>query len=421
MASSSAEAPCPGGGARPVPAEELPNLRHLRLLDAAVALSSLTQAAEAVHITQPAASQAVARLARLFGVRLLERAGNGVLPTPEGAIVRERARRALDHLAEANRRLAQRSRLGRGLAGDLLERHATMAQLRALAMFAETGSFSAAARRLGQTEPALQRAAREVERLTGLALFDGAPRALRLTEAGAELARAGSLALKEIASARAELRERAGLFDGRLVIGTLPLVRTRIVPEAAVALAARHPAAHLEIIDGAYESLVQALRIGACDLIAGALREAALAAGLAEEPLFRDGLRIVARAGHPLAGRRVRGPELAAFPWVLPRRDTPSRAIFDRLMAEDGIADPARGHVETGSLVALRGILLASDAVSLISLRQIDHELAQGLLVALDYPMPPTERAIGITTLAGWRPTRLQADFLDCLRAAAAR
>lgn len=396
---------------------EWPNLRHLRLLDAAVARSSLTLAADMVHISQPAASQAIAKLGQIFGVRLLERMGNGLVPTDEGRIVHRRAARVLDHLAEANRRLAQKSRLGRALAGDLLERHATMAQLRAIAAFAEAGSFSAAARRLGQTEPSIQRACRDIERLLGVALFDGTYRGLHLTQAGETVAAQASLALKEIAAAHAELRERAGLFDGRLVIGTLPLVRTRIVPGAVVALTARYPEARVEILDGSYDTMVHLLRMGACDMIIGALREGAVAPGLAETALFRDGLAVVARAGHPLAGRPVAGAELAAFPWVLPRRDTPSRAIFDRLAAEDGVADPARGHVETGSLVALRGLLLASDALALISPRQVVYELQQGLLTVLDYPLPETDRPIGITTLAGWQPTALMSAFVDVLHA----
>lgn len=404
------------GAVAPGGAADMPNLRHLRLLDAAVSCQSLTLAANSVHISQPAASQAMARLGQMFGVRLLERVGNGVVPTPEGLVVQRRARRALDHLAEANRRLAARSRQGRALSADLLERHVTMAQLRAIATVADAGSFSAAARHLGQAEPSVHRACREIERLIAVPLFDGGTRALRLTPAGEVLAASANLALKEIATAHAELRERAGLFDGRLVIGTLPLVRTRIVPDAVVDLIARYPRARVEILDGSYDSLVRLMRSGGCDMIVGALREGRLPQGLAEETLFHDTLSAVARAGHPLAGRKLTGPELAAYPWVLPRRDTPSRAIFDRLQATHGVADPALGHIETGSLVALRGILLASDAISQISLRQIDYEVRQGLLVALDTPPFGTERAIGTTTLAGWQPTALQSAFMGCLR-----
>jgi LysR family transcriptional regulator, regulator for genes of the gallate degradation pathway len=396
-------------------AGDIPNLRHLRLLEAAIRLSSLTQAAEEVHLSQPAASQAVARLERLFDTRLMDRTSTGVVATAAGAIVNTRINRALAHLAEASRRVAVRAKLGRGATGNWMERHATSVQLRALVSFAESGSFSAAARALQQTEPAVQRAAREMEQLVGLPLFEGMHRNIRLTTLGDIIAMHGALALKEMAAAKDELREHRGKFNGRLVIGTLPLPRTRIVPDAVVALIQRHPDARIEIVDGDYQALVRALRTGACDLIVGALREARCPAGLVETALFKDQLSIVARSGHPLAGRAVTPDMLAQYPWVLPRRETPARGIFERLVAGQGGLDPGRGYVETGSLVALRGILSASDAISIMSVHQIDYELRQGLLTVLEVSLPDTTRPIGVTTLAHWQPTALQREFLVAL------
>src|SRR5690606_31967008 len=129
-----------------------------------------------------------------------------------------------------------------------------------------------AARRLGQTEPAVQRAAREIERLAGVPLFDGGPRDIRLTPLGEVVAIHAALALREVAAAHEELREGAGIHDGRLVIGTLPLARTRLVPQAIVQMMQAHPAVRIEVVEGRYEQLVRSLRSGACDLIVGALR-----------------------------------------------------------------------------------------------------------------------------------------------------
>lgn len=394
---------------------ELSNLRHLRLLDVAVRERSLSRAANLVHISQPAASQAIAKLAKLFGVRLLERVGNTVTPTEEGLIVVARARRALDHLRDLGPLARPRHAGARSGMADLLERYSSTSQLRALATFATTGSFASAARRIGQTETSIQRACRNIEQIIGLPLIEGGQRNRSLTAPGRIVAAQASLALKELATAHAELREREGVFDGRLVIGALPLARTRLVPEAVVRLMARYPEARIEITDGSYEALVQRLRFGTCDMIVGALRGATRPAGLREIPLFHDRLSIVARKAHPLAGRAVTGADLRGFPWILPRIDSPARHLFEELAARHGLTDPSRGHVETGSLVNLRGILLESDALALISLRQIDYEYIQGLLVPLDFPIADTERPIGITLLEEALPTGLQGAFLEYL------
>ncbi|MCV0394516.1 MAG: LysR family transcriptional regulator [Rhizobiaceae bacterium] len=397
-----------------------PNLRHVRLFAHAVELASLSKAAEAVRITQPAASQAIAKLERFFGGPLFERRGGGVFATERGRMVAVRAGRALDLLRQANQRLARQSRIGRALAQDLLETHATIAHLRALAAFARTGSFSAAARLLDQAEPSVQRAARELERIGGVPLFDGR-QAVRLTPTGMMLAGSASLVLKELESASEEVGELDGRFDGRIVVGTLPLVRTRVVPRAVADWTRKRPGASIEIVDGSYDLLLHGLSIGEIDMLVGALRASPPPRGLDQRPLFEDGLSIIARAGHPLTARTtIDHAELFDYPWVLPRRGTPSRAIFEQFAAESGAAADRFGIIETGSLVVLRGILTESDRLTILSRRQIAHEERSGLLKVLPVDLARTERTIGISTRSGWKPTLLQSEFLDALDRAGA-
>lgn len=390
------------------PQPDWPNFRHLRLLDIAERESSLTRAAQMMNISQPAASQAVAKLARIFGAPLLERIGNAAIATPEGRLVTERARRALMHLRDP----APVPRgLTRSVSDDLLERYSNVTQLRAMALFALTGSLTATAQGLGQTEASVRRAMKEVAQIIGQPVLQHR----NLSPAGARVAARASLALREIELAHAELRERRGIFDSRLVIGALPLARTQIVPRAVVGLLRKYPSARLEILDGSYEFLLQRLRLGACDVIIGALRNDATDHDLRERCLFTDSLRIVARAGHPLAGRKITGADLAAYPWILPRRDAPARRVFETLAARHGLATEALGHVETGSLVILRGVLLASDAVALISPSQISFEIDQRLVVPLDIPVEGASREIGITELAEHMPSGLHSDFMRFL------
>lgn len=84
---------------------DMPSLRQLRTFVAAVEHGSITRAAAALHLTQPAASQQLRELERVMKVRLLQRAGGRVVPTAAGAAILEPARRAqaaaLDALAAA--------------------------------------------------------------------------------------------------------------------------------------------------------------------------------------------------------------------------------------------------------------------------------------------------------------------------------
>ncbi len=395
-----------------------PNLRHLRLLEAAERLGSLTAAAETLLISQPAASQAVSRLNGLFGGKLLERRGNGVYATERGLIVARRTRRLLDLIrgySHTNLRRWRGAAMEREIA---LENHLTISHIRAVSAVGRMGSFSGAARFLGQTEPNVQRAARELEGIVDAKLFVGGVKGMHLTEGGQDLARIANLALKELDSTFDEVREHEGAYDGKVVVGTLPLVRAQIVPEAAVALSQLYPDATISILDGTFEDLIQALESGAIDMLLGALRPELATASLVQEALFQDQLAVVARASHPLLQRnQISLTDLQEFPWVLPRPETPTRRLFDSLVQSGALPRETRGCIETGSLVALRGILIETDYLTIVSPRQIQLELKAGLLKVLPVPLTGSARPIGLTTRANWQPTRLQRDFLQGLRA----
>src|SRR5690348_13399082 len=58
----------------------MPNPRHLRVFDVVARIQSVSRASAAVHLSQPAISQAIANLEEYFGVRLLERHQMGSMP-----------------------------------------------------------------------------------------------------------------------------------------------------------------------------------------------------------------------------------------------------------------------------------------------------------------------------------------------------
>ncbi|MPS27159.1 MAG: LysR family transcriptional regulator [Alcaligenaceae bacterium] len=76
---------------------------QLRLLDALRTKGSVSQAAEALGLTQSAASHSLSRLRRILGDPLFVRAPGGMVPTPRGARIADAARAALATLDEALR------------------------------------------------------------------------------------------------------------------------------------------------------------------------------------------------------------------------------------------------------------------------------------------------------------------------------
>ncbi len=391
-----------------MPTPTYPNLRHIRLFVACAETASLTSAATALGITQPAASQALRRLEKHLDTSLVER--DTMTLTAEGRIALQRSRRLLDLIRQACPPAARAAIV-------TVETRLAWPHLRAIATFAEHGSFSAAARMLGQSEPAVQRAAREAEAVMGVCLFENSGRNVRLTVAGLSAARWFSLALAEFVSLRDELLEARNHYAGRISIGTLPLTRTFLVPEVIAHLANRFPLARFEIVEGSYEVLVDDLECGRIDILVGALRRNLVSNTLHQEPFFDFELSVVGRADHPLAqSRKITPDDLAGYPWVVARRGTPSRETFNAMAATFPKDKPARRSVETGSLNAIRGVLLKSDHLALLSSHQIRYELAANFLAVMDYPLPDSRRPVGVTLRRHWLPTMLQAEFLALLR-----
>ncbi|RYY37700.1 MAG: LysR family transcriptional regulator, partial [Sphingomonadales bacterium] len=114
------------------------NLRHLRAIHEIAARGSMSAAAEAVSLSQPALTQGIAKLERQLGVTLFERRADGMTPTAAGAIFADRAAAAMRHLAAASPR-----RNGRGFARP--EQLMTATQLGAFLALADAGSFVGAA------------------------------------------------------------------------------------------------------------------------------------------------------------------------------------------------------------------------------------------------------------------------------------
>jgi len=398
-----------------------PNLRHLRAFREVARHNSIRRASAEVYLSQPAITQAIAKLETMVGVAMFDRRSEGMFVTAPGKLYLARVERALNYIANGAKEVA---RLGQSKAGGAtggrsptnLDQVVTGVQLRAAAVLLETKNFSLAARSIGISQPSLHRAARDIERLSGIPLFSASSRGVTLSPAAKAIAQHAKLAFAELDQGRAEVDEWKGSGSGRIVIGTMPLARTFVLPTAILSLMSSHPHVGISVIDGPYDDLLHGLRHGDIDLLIGALRDPLPVDDVIQQSLFDDPLMIAARAGHPLAAKtEISLGDLADFPWIVPRKDTPTRSHFEAMF--EGAAQPDH-IVEASSLILVRGLILGSDALTFISAHQIRDEQRAGQMVRLNIDTSATTRPIGITQRRDWQPTATQRKFLGDLQAA---
>jgi DNA-binding transcriptional LysR family regulator len=392
-----------------------PNLRHLRAFSLAVREGNISRAAEAARVTQSAVSQAVARLETHYGCRLLERGTSGVYPTELGGVAVERIDRALERLRAATQRVCA-GRGSRGSGGPLPDRMLTLSQLDAFVATARAGGFKAGAKRLGISQPSVHRAVRQLQDVLGVDLLEQTSLGLAPTRNGADFAASVGLILKEIDLVSDDLDEARGRHQGRVAIGALALGRTELVPRAVARSIRAFPEANFLVQDGTYDQLLHGLRAGDLDLIVTAGRPLPTD-DVVEEQLFEDRLAVAARADHPLIVKGMTSlGDLARYPWILPREGTPTRRSCDALLDRIGVQHE-KGLIETGSQASVRGLLLESDRLTVLSRHQITPELEAGLLAAIDIGLPELQRTIVATLRRDWKPTQVQAALLAELKA----
>ncbi|MBE9498805.1 MULTISPECIES: LysR family transcriptional regulator [Streptomyces] len=182
------------------------------------------------------------------------------------------------------------------------------------------GSYSAAARALGYTQPAITQQMKALERSVGTPLFVRVGRRMRLTEAGEALARHSEVILESISTARQQMESLTRLRAGKVTVCAFPSAGATLVPEALAELAAEHPGIRVELQeDEPPESLRRVVR-GECDITLAftypGLREQ-VPEELVEIPLLEDQLTVLLPTGHPMARRRaVQLRELADERWI---------------------------------------------------------------------------------------------------------
>jgi LysR family transcriptional regulator, regulator for genes of the gallate degradation pathway len=396
----------------------IPNLRHLRVFLEVAECRSISQAAPKVFLSQPAITQALAKLERQLGTELFERQADGMYINREGKVYFSRITRCMDYIEQGLKDATKRHRDENHSTSKILPL-VTTTQLRALIAVSEVENFTIASRNIGVSQSSLHRAARELEQLVGVTLFEKNNTGISTTRAAKTLSTATKLGFAEINQAYYEISALQSREVGKIVVGSMPLARTSILPKAINQFTDQHPTIQLDIIDAPYHDLLNHLRHGDTDFLIGALRFPPPADDIVQEELLSPSLTVVGRQGHPLENEpNITLAMLASYPWVVPRTGAPTREFFDSLFSQDNITFP-KNVVETTSQILIRELLLGSNRLTLISSHQIERERGLGLLRVFPYPLNHTHRPIGITTRRNWQPTTAQQTFLTMLRAAA--
>jgi LysR family transcriptional regulator, regulator for genes of the gallate degradation pathway len=382
------------------------NTRHLQAFVTVARSGSVIQSSRLVRRAQSAVTRTIKELEKDIGVLLFERRSQGMLLTEFGRALLGRVERAFAEMDTARAAFKAACPAVKSIArAPIFSLSVSRQRLLVFVELVEQRHMGAVADSLGISQPAASQALREIETGLGVTLFSRTPGGMQPTPLSALLAMHIRRALAEIRAGEVEIGSLQGAITGRVVVGTLSLGRTRLLPAAIIGLTRNYPNLTVATIEGSFEHLAMRLRAGDIDFMLGALREAEHTIGLVRDIVVHDVLSLVVGKAHPLA--RKRQPTLSDLNganWVLPPRGTPTRELLESAMKAKGLSEP-RVAVETADLAITRGLLIGSPMITAVSAHLYHHEIAAKLLAVLPVSLPETRRAIGILQRSASSPS----------------
>lgn len=296
----------------------------------------------------------------------------------------------------------------------------TMRHLRIVLAIAEYGNFVAAARQLNVTQSAITKALQEAEAHLGVELFTRTNRGAIPTAFGQALLDHAHLIVAQLDHAAESIQDLRDGTGGRVVVGTILMACSQLLPSAIVSLRRERPRLVVGVYEGTNDRLLPDLRIGRLDLVIGRLPEFHQRAGLLQEVLLTDMACVVCRKDHPVVKhRKLRLADLVHHNWIFPDTGTILRRHLDDAFRDENVEPPSHAVISVSQLTN-RAMILNSDYLGVWPWMLVQNELRAGTIAILPITLRATVGPVGISTRADTKLSPAAEMFIRSLRKVAA-
>lgn len=252
-------------------------------------------------------------------------------------------------------------------------------QIRSFLAIAETGSVTRAAELLHVVQPAVSRQLKLLEEDVGVPLFERGRQGMLLTDGGRILMERAGRALRELDSARLEIRPTQGTIVGTVNIGLLPSSCELLAAPLAIALRSEYPGIRVSLSVGFTDHLTRWLENGEID--AALLYDPRVSPGLNVTPLLKEPLWLCGSSSQGLNPEvPVKIDALGASPLVLPSRHHGLRTLVEHTCAVANIKITIAA--ETNALAVHKDLVVHGMGLGVMPRIAIRAEIERGQLCA---------------------------------------
>jgi DNA-binding transcriptional LysR family regulator len=286
--------------------------------------------------------------------------------------------------------------------------------LRSFREVAREGSFTAAAKNLLLTQPAVSQQVKALEKEVGERLLDRDGRTVTLTPAGTVLLEAADRVFALIEDAMRRVKETRTSDAGTVTIACGDTVALYLLPPVLSEFRARFPKADVAVRNHGSRDVMALLLSGGADL-GVATAPAHLDPALESAPLLEERMCLALPPRHP---RAAKGPatlaDLAGEPAVLLAKPSVTRSLIDRGLRDAGVE--LRTAMESGNLEVVKAYVARGIGLSFLPEMAVTEEDRRRMAIhAVPGPFP--KRRLVVLRRGDRFRTRLARELAELLAA----
>lgn len=257
-------------------------------------------------------------------------------------------------------------------------------RLKVFVTAARTLSFSKCAELMHVSQPAVSRHIGEIEARYGMPLFSRGSSGVALTKAGQLFLSHAETLLSAYQKMDYDMDILGQAGRGSLSVGASTTIAMYLLPPVLASFMNISDGLDVSVLSGNSENVEQWLKDGKIDI--GFVENASRKPWLHYERVMADELVLVAGTGGRYARTEtVSMQELCTMPLVLREKGSGTREIVEKALAAHGISvENLEVAIELNSTEAIKSFVRFSDAVAVVSVISIRHELSEGSLRIID-------------------------------------
>lgn len=285
-------------------------------------------------------------------------------------------------------------------------------QLKAFVSIVERGTFSAAARATGVSQPAVSLQIQALEEYLGVDLLDRRTKKVQLTEAGKLFYPIAIQVVSQVENAQHQLEELGDSVKGRLAVGGSTIPGEYILPKLLGKFKKEYPDVSITLRIADTREITEQIVSG--ELQVGLIGAEPSGGQLSARPFLHDELVFIVPAGHILSQKRfVSLDDLAQAQFITRERGSGTRQTIESYLFKQGLSlDDLNIVMELGSTEAVVNAVSAGLGTSIVSKWAAERSLKLGEISIVKLPGPAFARDLYLV-VSKHAPARSTQAFLS--------